>query len=225
LSTPPAARKPPEGTARSLPAKPSAVPLRSCASLYRLLTVPPNRRSGQATAEMTPRPFFPAPKKRQRMALLRARKAPGRTDRLWYRGDRGADADASMSLREAPDPAALTRSRSSVPGHPAHRFYPLGVGALTISGGSAGGVRRPLPASARSTLPHAPQDANRHPRGVPPRHVRTPSAAVPPVSQPSSRILRASARKAMPRWLIAFFSSGLISAVVRVSPSGTKIGS
>jgi hypothetical protein len=35
----------------------------------------------------------------------------------------------------------------------------------------------------------------------------------------------ASARKARPRWLIASFSSGAISAVVRDAPSGTKIGS
>ena len=38
-------------------------------------------------------------------------------------------------------------------------------------------------------------------------------------------LARASARNARPRWLIASFSAGLISAVVRVSPSGTKIGS
>ncbi len=35
----------------------------------------------------------------------------------------------------------------------------------------------------------------------------------------------ARARKARPRWLIESFSSAVISAVVLVSPSGTKIGS
>jgi hypothetical protein len=35
----------------------------------------------------------------------------------------------------------------------------------------------------------------------------------------------ASARNARPRWLTASFSSGPISAVVRHSPAGTKIGS
>ena len=40
-----------------------------------------------------------------------------------------------------------------------------------------------------------------------------------------SRIAGASARNALPRCEIAFFSPGDISAVVRVSPSGTKTGS
>ena len=34
-----------------------------------------------------------------------------------------------------------------------------------------------------------------------------------------------SMRKARPRWLMAFFSASLISAVVRVSPVGWKQGS
>ncbi len=33
------------------------------------------------------------------------------------------------------------------------------------------------------------------------------------------------ARKARPRWLIASLASGVISAVVWLNPSGTKIGS
>lgn len=37
--------------------------------------------------------------------------------------------------------------------------------------------------------------------------------------------LSRSSLNALPRWLIALFSSGLSSAEVRVSPSGTKIGS
>ena len=41
----------------------------------------------------------------------------------------------------------------------------------------------------------------------------------------SSASSSAKARKAMPRWLIAFFSSAVSSAVVRSWPSGTKTGS
>ena len=41
----------------------------------------------------------------------------------------------------------------------------------------------------------------------------------------SSRTTGTSARNAFPRWLIAFFSAGVISAQVRVSPSGWRIGS
>jgi hypothetical protein len=47
LSTPPAARKPPEGTARSLPAKPSAVPLRSVLNFTGFLQ---NRQIGVSEA-------------------------------------------------------------------------------------------------------------------------------------------------------------------------------
>jgi hypothetical protein len=46
------------------------------------------------------------------------------------------------------------------------------------------------------------------------------------VSQPnSSRTTGTNPRNAFPRWLIAFFSSGVSSAQVRVSPSGWRIGS
>jgi hypothetical protein len=40
-----------------------------------------------------------------------------------------------------------------------------------------------------------------------------------------ARIAGASARNALPRWEIAFFSTADIPAVVRVSPSGTNTGS
>lgn len=61
-----------------------------------------------------------------------------------------------------------------------------------------------------------------------------PRAAPAPTPSPRSRWLPlqrmstsswASLRKAIPRWLMAFFSSGDSSAVVRLSPSGTKTGS
>ena len=45
------------------------------------------------------------------------------------------------------------------------------------------------------------------------------------VGHPRSRSRGARARNALPRWLIASFSSADISAVVRRSPSGTKTGS
>lgn len=41
----------------------------------------------------------------------------------------------------------------------------------------------------------------------------------------SSRTTGTSARKASPRWLMAFFSSAVSSAQVRDSPSGWRIGS
>lgn len=73
-------------------------------------------------------------------------------------------------------------------------------------------------------------------RGRKPVWVRIPPAAPPPtfgtkaggvfVSQPnSSRTTGTSARNALPRWLIAFFSAAVSSAQVRVAPSGWRIGS
>ena len=48
--------------------------------------------------------------------------------------------------------------------------------------------------------------------------------AVRPAQPSNSRTTGASARKAWPRWLMAFFSSGVSSAQVRVSPWGWRIG-
>lgn len=72
-------------------------------------------------------------------------------------------------------------------------------------------------------------------RGRKPVWVRIPPAArqggrpmggPPRALQPnSSRTTGTSARKAFPRWLIAFFSAAVSSAQVRVSPSGWRIGS
>src|SRR5690606_17118584 len=59
------------------------------------------------------------------------------------------------------------------------------------------------------------------------RHRASDSRAGPdaPSSARTCATCGASARNALPRWLIAFFSAGVSSAHVRCSPSGTSTGS
>src|SRR5690606_41763590 len=89
------------------------------------------------------------------------------------------------------------------------RVTDRGAGPARGGGGAGGGLRDPG-------------------RG-PGRARRRAGAPEPPAGYavgPRARAMTGtSARNARPRWLIASFSSGDISAVVRVSPSGTKIGS